>query len=416
MSEYVIMPKADYTAACNAIRTKTGKADLIKSGDMEGEILGITSGGGSSADVRYVTFMNEDGTVELGKKAVATGDDCADPIARGVFSTPTKESTAQYTYTFYGWATTPNGAADSNWNKAVTEDRTVYSNFASVVRYYTITYYDSDGTTVLKTQSLAYGTTPSYTPVSDNYMFDKWVPDAIPVTENTSYIAMWKAKPAFQSSTWADIKQIADSGNADTVFAVGDTRTETLTYADGTTEQITWVLASINGDFPSNNYFPGSFVDGEKAHLVIVAAHALSTLMYMGPLGNSFEKSDLRAFLNGDFLNALPTDLQLSVKEVFTDSNKKGNTSKILIPNSGEMGGSSFYSGSFWHFALFDSDKSRIRKQGPNGSAVKYWLRDSAASGAYQLYSTVRTTGVIDGRTTYAGTNGTYGVVPMFFL
>ena len=92
---------------------------------MEGEILGITSGGGSSADVRYVTFMNEDGTVELGKKAVATGDDCADPIDRGVFSTPTKESTAQYTYTFYGWATTPNGTPSKTVK--VTGDTTLYA-------------------------------------------------------------------------------------------------------------------------------------------------------------------------------------------------------------------------------------------------------------------------------------------------
>ena len=56
---------------------------------------GKSGGGGSSADVRYVTFMSHDGAVEYGKKAVAVGDDCADPIARGVFSAPTRESTAQ---------------------------------------------------------------------------------------------------------------------------------------------------------------------------------------------------------------------------------------------------------------------------------------------------------------------------------
>ena len=206
MSEYVIMPKADYTAACNAIRTKTGKADLIKSGDMEGEILGITLGGGSSADVRYVTFMNDDGTVELGKKAVATGDDCADPIARGVFSTPTKESTAQYTYTFYGWATTPNGAADSNWNKAVTEDRTVYANFVSAVRYYTIAYYDSDGTTVLETESLAYGTMPSYAPVKTGYFLSGWIPEISAVSGNASYVAQWAETAAITKNiTWTDL-------------------------------------------------------------------------------------------------------------------------------------------------------------------------------------------------------------------
>lgn len=34
MSEYVIMPKADYVSACNKIREKTQKTDLIKSGDL----------------------------------------------------------------------------------------------------------------------------------------------------------------------------------------------------------------------------------------------------------------------------------------------------------------------------------------------------------------------------------------------
>lgn len=194
MSDYVIMPKADYVAACDAIRAKTGKTDLIKSGDMESEILGITSGGGSSEDVRYVTFMNDDGTVELGKKAVAAGDDCADPIARGVFDTPTKESTVQYNYTFSGgWATTPGGGIDSNALKAVNEDRTVYANFISAVRYYTITFYDDDGTTVLNTLSIPYGSTPVYTPDKESFSFIGWTPALTVVTGNASYTAQWKA-------------------------------------------------------------------------------------------------------------------------------------------------------------------------------------------------------------------------------
>jgi hypothetical protein len=112
---------------------------------------------GSSSDVRYVTFKSYDGSVEYGKKAVAVGDDCADPIARGIFSTPTRESDAQYNYTHNGWATEPNGTAVSNWNKAVTEDKIVYATFTATVRSYTITYYDDDGTTVLKAENLTYG-------------------------------------------------------------------------------------------------------------------------------------------------------------------------------------------------------------------------------------------------------------------
>ena len=197
MSEYVRMPKADYEAACNAIRTKTGKTALIKSGEMEAEILGITTGGGSSADVRYVTFMSYDGTVEYGKKAVAVGDDCADPIARGVFDTPTRESTVQYNFTHGGWATEPNGGIDDSALLNVTEDRTVYAAYIATLRLYTITFYDDDGTTVLYEDQWAYGATPSYTPTKDGLDFVGWNPELTATTCDASYTVVWKTKPSF---------------------------------------------------------------------------------------------------------------------------------------------------------------------------------------------------------------------------
>ena len=175
----------------DAIREKTGDTDKMSPADFPQAITGIQVGGEGHPDLRYVTFMFYDGEVELGKKAVAVGDDCADPISRGVFSTPTKESDAQYNYSFVGWATTPNGAWDEDALKEVKQDRTLYAAYASAIRYYTITYYDSDGTTVLKTELLAYGSVPSYTPTRDDKLFDSWLPTPVPVTEETSYQAVW---------------------------------------------------------------------------------------------------------------------------------------------------------------------------------------------------------------------------------
>lgn len=83
----------------------------------------------TSDDVRYVTFMSYDGLVEYGKKAVAVGDDCADPIARGIFATPTKESDVTYDYRFVNWASEVDGEVDNTWNKAILEDKTVYAVF-----------------------------------------------------------------------------------------------------------------------------------------------------------------------------------------------------------------------------------------------------------------------------------------------
>lgn len=240
--EYLIK-RSSLSAIADAIRAKTGKAEAISVSGMPSQIAGITAGGGSSADVRYVTFMSYDGTVEYGKKAVALGDDCADPIARGLFGTPTRESTVQYSYTFYGWATTPNGAADANWYKSITEDKTVYANFTAAVRYYTITYYD--GVAVLKTESLPYGTMPDYTPKKDGHLLTGWQPELAAVTGNASYYAQWRELAGFDKLFTLNVTKTYDVAinNAGTLMAVaaGSSATkDPLTYniSDGTPVQL----------------------------------------------------------------------------------------------------------------------------------------------------------------------------------
>lgn len=165
---------------------------LIPENIAEGvEIAGVvgTMGGGSSNDVRYVTFMN--GDTVLYKKPVAVGDDCVDVLTKGLISTPTKESTAQFDYTYYGWGASNNGAADANILKNITEDKTVYAIYTSTLREYTITYLDSDGVTVLKTEQLPYGTVPSYVPSKEGAAFDGWTPSLAAVTGDATYTAKW---------------------------------------------------------------------------------------------------------------------------------------------------------------------------------------------------------------------------------
>ena len=153
-------------------------------------VVNVASAGGSE-DVRYVTFMSYDGSFEYGKKAVAVGDDCADPIARGIFDTPTRESDAQYNYTFYSWATTPNGGADSNALKAVEEDRTVYANFSSTVRYYNAKFY-SDGK-LIETVPTAYGSqaVPPDVPTKEGYTLSGWNPSDFTIYSDVDFNAVW---------------------------------------------------------------------------------------------------------------------------------------------------------------------------------------------------------------------------------
>ena len=42
LTEYVILPGADYKAACDAVRKKTGSVNEILSGELAREILAIT--------------------------------------------------------------------------------------------------------------------------------------------------------------------------------------------------------------------------------------------------------------------------------------------------------------------------------------------------------------------------------------
>lgn len=153
-------------------------------------IIGTHAGGGSSADVRYVTFMN--GDTVLYKKPVAVGDDCVDVLTKGLISTPTKESDVQYNYTYYGWGASDGGAADANILKNITEDKTVYAIYTSTVRSYTITYLDDDGS-VLKTETLVYGDEPpAYAPIKEGYEHIGWNPTLATVTGDANYVAVWK--------------------------------------------------------------------------------------------------------------------------------------------------------------------------------------------------------------------------------
>lgn len=393
MSEFVMMPKADYEAACNSIRAKTGKTELIKSGAMSTEIDSIT-GGGASDDVRYVTFMSYDGTTEYGKKAVAVGDDCADPIARGVFDTPTRESTAQYDYSFYGWATTPNGAADANWNKAVTEDRTVYANFAAVLRYYTITYLDDDGS-VLKTESLAYGSMPSYAPEKDGFAFTGWSPTLATVTGNASYQATWTSVITFANATWSQIAEIAEEGTAEDCFEVGDTKDIVFTVG-GTSITMPVIIAGFNHD---------DLADGSgKAAISIVCGKSLTHIATKaGSDGNFFDWSSIymRRYLNSTLKQSLPEALQSVIKNVNKVYNSGRDSSgqvlnklsttidAIWVPSSTEVGFdselASAYSahGQGAQYPLFTDNTSRTRKSAhyTSGTGKSVWLTRSMYTG-----------------------------------
>ena len=120
-----------------------------------------------------VTFVNDDGTV-LDTQYVDQFANAVDPLTReeNPISTPIKESTVQYDYTFDKW--------DSVLTNIVA-DRTITATYTESLRNYTIQYMSKG--TVLKTESAPYGSNivydgeiPTYTLEEPYafYLFNRW--------------------------------------------------------------------------------------------------------------------------------------------------------------------------------------------------------------------------------------------------
>lgn len=378
---------AEYILKDSRGKEQTFADDKIFAQGTDGELVQFTmgTGGSASADLHYVTFMSYDGLTEYGKKAVADGDDCADPIARGIFDTPIRESDAQYNYTHSGWATEANGAADADWNKAVTEDRTVYASFTSAVRYYTITYYDDDGTTVLNTESLAYGTMPSYKPTKDGVVFDNWSPELTVVTGDASYTAIWSEKLTFADATWADIARIAEAGEASKHFSVGDTRTIETRWLDYNGN-----IVNTTSDFEIIDFDYDNLADGTgKAGMTIASKRAFHKGYFIGNVATSlkvgYENTTIYSDMNSVGLANLPVDLQSVIKEVSKAGIDGGTfTAKVWIPSSGEFSHASV------RYERYATAENRIKlpqeKANLGEDAVKHMTRSRYSASSHFNY------------------------------
>lgn len=145
--------------------------------------------------VSFVRFYDETGNTLLYTAEARNGGDA---VYGG--TTPTKASTAQYTYAFSGWSLTPGGSANANALKNVTVDRDVYAAFTATVRTYTVRFYN--GNTLLQTvNNVPYGGTAKYTgstPVYNgsgnaaDYKYTGFVPTGENITGNTDCYAQFK--------------------------------------------------------------------------------------------------------------------------------------------------------------------------------------------------------------------------------
>ena len=146
-------------------------------------------------------------------------------------SDPSKDSTAQYSYTFDGW--------DRDLSIPITGDVTIHGSYTAHIRSYNVKFLDNDGN-ILSNQTLEYGETPScdyeFTVKSDyyyNYSFSHWDHEIEYVTGDATYVAVYTQCPC----------NFIDNGNG-TMYVSGLRNSE---YQGEVVIPETWCGSTVTG-------------------------------------------------------------------------------------------------------------------------------------------------------------------------
>lgn len=146
-----------------------------------------------------ITFKNYDGTV-LQTSTVECGE-----TPSYIGATPTREQTAQYTYTFKGWSPTIASA---------TQDQVYTAQFTQTTRQYTVTWYDGTGN-AHKTQTANYNATVALPTTNPDRCDDDY-----------PHFIGWTADPIVGSTTTQPelVENVKVTGDCDyyAVFAKGE--------------------------------------------------------------------------------------------------------------------------------------------------------------------------------------------------
>lgn len=143
-----------------------------------------------------LTYKNYDGSSTI--KTVT----CLNGVPQSAApSIPSRTSTAQYSYTAAGWNSgqdqTTAEYPSSGPTAGITTNLTLYAAYTATVRTYTVTWKNSDGTTLETDTNVPYGSTPHYdgstpqNPTSGGGAFQGWTPAISSVSGNVTYTASY---------------------------------------------------------------------------------------------------------------------------------------------------------------------------------------------------------------------------------
>ena len=174
-----------------------------------------------------LSYYSYDGATLLHTESITDG-------GNGSYSgTPSRTSTAQYSYTFAGWSLYQDqSVADPNATKNVGADRSVYAAYTATVRTYTITWKNADNTTLETDQNVPYGATPQYngaTPTQGGEESTGWNPTPATVTGDATYTAVYV--PVYQVRFYSG----SSSSSAGTLLQTSSVREGGTAVYSGTT-------------------------------------------------------------------------------------------------------------------------------------------------------------------------------------
>lgn len=351
----------------------------------------------------YVFFYDE-----TGENLLQTVEGAVNGSVVYTGATPTKESSAQYDYTFAGWSRTIGGAAEEGILNNIGLGGNFYAVFTATVRTFTVRFFN--GTTLLDTvPNVPYGAMAGYTgdtPVKggvDNpadYEFIGWLPDPIYVTEDMDCYAQFKNNSIY---TWESVSAAIADGTYKDVYKVGDLVPIDLGTYGVHDMQIVAFDADDKAD--GNGKAPITWISK-----TLIAEQQMNTT---GTNNGGWADSYLRSWLKSDVYNAIPSDVKnaiVTVNKTYRRWESSANDTftindDVWIPSHRELTGVSECENDGVDYADFFTDNaSRIKHY---KTSTGFWWNRSATNSGGAKFAHVDRSGVVK----YNGTpNSNYGV------
>lgn len=340
-----------------------------------------------------VTYKTYDGSSIITTETVVK--DAAHPAPDATYSgKPSRTSTAQYSYTFAGWSTSPNGPAEANAQKNIQGDRILYAAYTATVRTYNVYFYN--GSTLLQTvQNVPYGGSARYTgttpvnPQDSTLDFIGWNPAPTNIVGNTSCYAQFESPIQEIEDSWTQIGNAIDNGSYKTKYKVGWYKPLNL----GNQGIINMQIVAMDEDV---------LTAGGTAPLTFIGMELLKTDRRMNATGtnaNGWAETQMRkTYLPNTILPLINSAVRMRIQEVnktyydFTTDSTLISSDKLWIPSMREIYSNEEDSG-VKYSSIYKDSNSRKKHKVNSTSNTFYWLRSAYSSSDSRFWYVINTGG-----------------------